>query len=103
MTEQEVIDLFEQHGDEEYIRDERIKPDRRLHRRPDINAFLLLDRLAGDSSTDRDMVCAAEHDEFYLAVGPDNIAAKATEEDIIDLIRCGVRYDSSHCGFAMFA
>lgn len=102
MTEQDVIGLFRKHEDEEYIKDKRIAPERRLHRRPDINAFLLLDRLLGGEGT-RDIICAAEHDEFFLDAGPESIAERATEEDIVDLIRCGVRYDGSHGGFAMFA
>lgn len=84
----------------EYVEDGRIKPGRRLHRRPDLNAFLLLDRLCPG---DDDMVCAAENDEIYLAVGVDSLAGVATEEDILDLMRCGVRYDAPSDSLAMFA
>ena len=40
-----------------------------------------------------DMVTAAEHDEIYLGVDCEELAKVATEEDLLDLIRCGVRYD----------
>lgn len=70
----------------------------KLSSRPDIHAFILLNQLVpGDS----DMISAAEHDEFYLDVSPDELAKVATEEQIRDLVRCGVMCDES--GLSMFA
>jgi hypothetical protein len=83
----------------EYIEFERIENP--LHRRPDICAFLKLDQLVPGEA--RDMVCAAEHDEIFLDVEPDKLAAVATQEDIVYLHRCGVRYDTSTDSLAMFA
>lgn len=68
-------------------------------KRPDLCAFLLLDRLV---SKNRDMVCGAEHDEIYLDVNPrDLVNSKVTKEDIKFLVSCGVRFD--YDGLRMFA
>jgi hypothetical protein len=49
-----------------------------------------------------DMVAAAEHDEIWLGVDVDALAAAATPEIIRDLKRCGVRYDRETCSLSMF-
>lgn len=82
----------------EFLKFERIeKP---LHPRPDICAFLRLHELVPGKS--RDMVAAAEHDEIYLDVDPEALAAVATQEDIVYLHRCGVRLSSETDSLAMF-
>jgi hypothetical protein len=88
--------LYAKHQDAEFLNFEKVENPR--SKRPDIHAFLLLDELVpGDS----DMVAAAEHDEIYLQVSPEALE-HATEAQIIELIRCGVRYDSSTDSLAMF-
>jgi len=90
-------DEFEKH-DDEYIKFDRIENPR--HPRPDLCAFLMLaDLVPSDSG---DIVTAAEHDEIYLAVDCEKLAAAATSEHIRDLARCGVRYDESLDCLAMF-
>lgn len=85
------------HEDGEFLKFERVQ--NKLANRPDIHAFLLLDKLVpGDS----DMVSAAEHDKIWLNVQVEELAKVATEEQIIELIRCGVRLDSSTDSLAMF-
>lgn len=69
------------------------------HRRPDLCAFLLLDRLVPGTT---DMVSSAEHDEIWLDTDCDELAAVATEDDILFLVRCGVRYDDDIESLAMF-
>ncbi len=94
-----MLDLnaaFEKY-DDEFLKFDRIENPR--HSRPDICAFLMLHDLVS-SNKDRDMVCAAEHDEIWLEVDPEEVAANATEEQICDLIRCGVRY--TDYGFGLF-
>jgi hypothetical protein len=99
MTSEQIMMMFSDKTlNYEYIHDERIKPERRLHRRPDLNAFLLLDRLCPGK---HDIVVAAEHDKIFLSVEVESLSA-ATEEDILDLMRCGVRYDSGSDSLAMF-
>lgn len=95
-----MIDLketFEKFNDD-YIKFKRVANP--LHHRPDICAFLLLDKLVPGNG---DMVAAAEHDEIYLDTDCDKLAEVATEDDILTLVRCGVRYDRETSGLAMFA
>lgn len=91
--------LFEKHEDE-YIKFERETAPR--HPRPDICAFLMLHELA-PGKTGRDMIGAAEHDEIWLDVDVDTVAEYANEQQIVTLIRCGVRFDRENHAFAMFA
>jgi hypothetical protein len=103
MTSDEMEAFWEEHEDE-YIRHENITAERRLHRRPDINAFLLLDKLCPGPNSNgyfMEMVSGAEHDEIFLDVSSEDIS-HATDEDLLDLIRCGVRYSGEYDSFAMF-
>lgn len=87
-------EIFEKyHG--EYLEFDRIENKR--SNRPDLHAFLLLDELFPG---DRDIISAAEHDEIWLDIESSDIE-KLTEEQIVELIRCGVRY--SEDSLAMFA
>ncbi len=91
-----IEEVFDKH-DDEYIEFERVK--NKLSSRKDIHAPILLNQLVPGT---RDMVSAAEHDEFYLDVDVEELAKVATEKQIVELIRCGVRYDSETDGLAMF-
>ena len=106
MTRDELIAAIRRQDDdnEEFLRFERIeKP---LHRRPDICAFLMLDAALPDAvmanGEPGDMVCCAEHDEIWLDVDLDELAAVATADMIRDLVRCGVRFDTGAKSLAMF-
>lgn len=59
--------------------------------RPDVCAFVMLTNLLGGN---RDLVDAAEHDQIWLDVDPDELDEKADDEFILTLVRCGVWYDS---------
>lgn len=104
MTKQELISLFKDHNDEttttkEFLKFERVQAHNSLTTRPDLYALVLIDkRVPGNS----DIIGDSAHDEIFLSVNPDDLASVATREDIIDLIRCGVRYDSQWDSFAMF-
>lgn len=88
MTEDELISLLD-NNESEYLEFERIeKP---LSKRPDLHALLLLDSLVGG---DDDLIVAAEHGEFFVGVTPEVLAPVITEQQAIDLVRCGVRYSS---------
>lgn len=79
---------------EDYLKFESIeKP---LHRRRDIAAYLLLDKLVPNG--EYSMVSGASHDEIWLDVDPDKLAHAATEEDILYLVRCGIRYSDECLG-----
>lgn len=90
----ETFDKF----DDEFLDFERVESP--LSNRPDLHAFLLLDQLCPG---DKDMICAAEHDEFWLSIDTDALASVATEEQIRDLIRCGIRFDDDVDSLCMFA
>jgi hypothetical protein len=82
--------------------DEFLKFDRvqnKASNRADLHAFILLDKLVPGK---RDIVCSAEHDEIWLDVSPEDLSKVATEEQIIELIRCGVRYDKGTDSLALF-
>lgn len=87
-----VFDKF----DDEYLKFDRVE--NKLSQRPDLHAFLLLDSLIPG---DRDIVAYAVHDEIFLEIDIDELAESAiTEEQVRDLVRCGVR--ESDCGLCMF-
>lgn len=96
MNDIDIGSFFEKHEDE-YSKFERIESP--AHARPDICAFLLLARL---DESNRDMVAAAERDEIFLAPDPESVFIVATEEELLTLIRCGVRYDDELDSFAMY-
>jgi len=97
MTSEEIAKLFEIH-DEEFIQFDRVS--HKLSKRRDLHAFILLDKLCPGKSK---MVSAAAHDEIYLHPEIDDLVnAGITEEQVIELIRCGLRYDDSTNSLAMF-
>lgn len=66
----------------------------------DLCAFNLLNALVPGHM---DMVSCAEHDEIWLAVTPEELeAAGVTEEQVLQLVRWGVRYDDCLPSLAMF-
>ena len=82
----------------EYTKFDRVE--NKLHDRPDLCAFLLLDKLLPNAGCD--LVCAAVHDIIYLEVDCEKLSSVATEEDILMLRRCGVFYDTETDSLAMF-
>jgi hypothetical protein len=93
MNLEEMFDKCE----DEYIKFDRVENKR--SNRPDLHAFLLLDELMPGT---RDMVSAAEHDEIYLDIDVEAFRSIATEQNVIELSRCGVRYDDDLDCFCMF-
>jgi hypothetical protein len=98
MKLEKLAAYFKKYRDGEYIKFERVE--NKLSNRPDLHAFLLLDKLVPGKS---DMVSAAEHDEIWLDVEPSALAEVVTEAQILELVRCGVRYDSEVESLALFA
>lgn len=88
---------FDKHNDEEFLKFDRVKT--KLSNRADIHAFLLLDKLVPGTT---DMVSSAEHDEIWLNVELEELEAVATEEQVVELLRCGVRLDRETDALAMF-
>lgn len=67
--------------------------------RPDLHAFMLLDELFPDSN--RCMISSASHDEVWLDVSLEKVET-LTDEQITELVRCGLLYDYEHCCLMMF-
>lgn len=66
--------------------------------RPDLHAFLLLSELFPGND---DIVDAAQHGEIWLSISIEQIES-LTDGQIIELDRCGVRYDSDNDSLCMF-
>jgi len=91
-----TYDQYDKHNDE-LLKFDLVQ--NKTSNRPDLHAFNLIDRLVPGKG---DIVSAAEHDEIWLDVSPEDLAKVATEEQIIELIRCGVRYDRETDSLALF-
>jgi len=89
-------DRFESVTDE-FLKFDRTKAPR--SGRPDLHAFLMLDEMMPGK---RDLISASEHDEFYLDIDCDAFAELATDDQIRDLHRCGIRYDEELDSLCMF-
>lgn len=98
MTEDEIIQAFDEASDQEYLEFERIHTKERKHPRPDICAFLYLHELFGGEN--RDVISAAEHDQIYLDYSINDLK-NITRENVVYLLRCGVQLGND--GLWMFA
>ena len=98
MTVDELIEAFERHGETDYLKFEMVAT--RRSGRADLHAFLVLDELVPGA---RDIVAGAEHDEIWLDVSAEDLATVATDAIVLELVRCGVRWDSDVESLAMFA
>lgn len=67
--------------------------------RQDLHAFLMLDELFPNPGSD--IVCSAAHDEIWLNVGGEKLN-DLIDSQILELTRCGVRYDSENDSLCMF-
>jgi hypothetical protein len=103
MSERNIFDAFE----DEFLKFNRIPEEQRRSPRPDVHAFLLLDSIVppplNHSGRTSDMVCAAEHDEIFLATDIEALEKNATPAQLCELHRCGVRHDTDTDSLAMFA
>lgn len=97
MTKEEMLELFEKHNGKYIKFEDYVKNP--LSKRPDLHAFLLMDKLVPGNG---DIISAAEHDEFYIDIDPEELAENITEEQIIELVACGVGYTSEYDCFYMF-
>lgn len=86
-------------AEDEFLKFDRIENP--PHSRPDISAFLRLHELV-PGKPGHDMVSAAAHDEIFLDVELEELAAAATKDDVVFLHRCGVRLDRETDSLAMF-
>lgn len=91
-----IKELFEKH-DEEFLKFDQIK--NKLSKRPDLHAFILLDSIL---PSDDNIISGSGHEEIWLKIDLEELAEKATEEQIVDLHRCGVHYFEEYDCLGMF-
>ena len=89
-----IQELWDQYHDE-FLKFDRVE--NKLSNRPDLHAFLLLDKLVPGTN---DIVSNAQHDEIWLGVDLEDLAKVITPEQVVELIRCGVRVSDD--SLAMF-
>ncbi len=90
MTQKHLIALFDKHN-EEFLEFERVE--NKLSKRHDVHAIILLDKLCPSGM---DMICGARHDLIFFSPELKDLARVITEEQVLELIRSGVRLDG-HC------
>ena len=86
---------FEKHNGE-FLKFDHVE-NKRSQRR-DLHAFLLLTELFPSTSK---IVSGAGHDEIWLDPTPSQVKT-LTDVQILELVRCGVRYDDEHESLCMF-
>lgn len=82
-----ISDRFEEFNNE-HLKFEKVENKKSM--RPDIHAFLLLDSLFPGTEN---MVDGATHDQIWLSLKMEQIET-LTDEHIVELLRCGVLFDS---------
>ena len=94
MKEKDLAEWFNVNFDE-YLHFERV--DDKITNRPDLEALLMLDKQY-DSNVG--ILGGVNYEEVFLNVDLNKI--DLTEDDVIKLLRCGVRYDSDSESLSMF-
>lgn len=100
LTENQLEAIFEKYEDEfcEFHRIENPK-----HCRSDMCAMLMIDEIQSRSDfgdNQGNMISWAEHDVIHFDVNVENFSKVVTKEELIDLIRCGIRLEEGN--FTMF-
>lgn len=94
-----IKEIYEKHQEDVHYDDFKNLPNK-FSNRPDIHAFILLDKLVPGSHS---IIAAAEHDQIWLETDVEKVEEVATEEQIIELMKCGVMYDEDTESLFMFA
>lgn len=97
MTVEELKELMNDNGEFRYF--ERVTP--KVSQRRDVHAFLLLDEIVPDPSGGK-MVECSDHDQIWLAPELEELAAAATKEQVVELLRCGVFVDRDVDSLSMY-
>lgn len=97
MTSEDIKRVFSDDDDNEHLKFERVQ-NKRSERR-DLHAFIVLSELLPSSLP---IISGAEYDQIWIEADPEDLAQKATEQQLIDLRRAGLCYDSGVESFYMF-
>ena len=94
MTLKEMFDLFVKHSDGEGHCFEKVK--NRRSNRMDVHGMLLLDTLVpSKQKAAPDLISCSEHDEVWFETDLEDLAKVITEDQVIEMLRCGIYYDTS--------
>lgn len=94
----DIPEFFDEHEDE-FLKEDRIPVSHRLAQPTDLCAMLLLHKLVPAA---RHVIDDASHDEINFGTDVEELGKVATEEDLLTLIRCGVRYSEEFNSLCMF-
>lgn len=97
MTKERMIEIFNQLADEPIFP----KVSEQLSHRRDLNGMMILANLFPEP-TQLDFICCAEHDQIWFDVDINQLAERATEQQILDIMRCGIWFDSNIESLTMF-
>lgn len=93
----DLIDEF----DGEYLKFERVEDKKSEWQ--DLHALILLNKIFPKKDRRGRFIAAAEHDEIWFQVDDRDIEASTiTREQVLELVRCGVRWDDDVSSLAMF-
>lgn len=94
MTKEDFISFLEDDCGQEHGEFERIPKEERLASRPDVHLMILLDRLLPD--TNEFPLCLTSHaneDGVFLETKVEDLVKVITDEQALQLLRCGLAYD----------
>lgn len=83
-------EIFEKYGDE-WDRFDRIET--KFSKRPIINALILLDKIYPDN---KNIGFYSTEGDVLINIDDEKLEEVATEQDIIDLMRCGIHYHGGY-------
>lgn len=95
--DEEEKNLFSEFNDD-FLEFEKVKE--KLSKRPDLHAFILLDKLVPGKVN---LISASQHDEYYLSIEPEKLLKVATKDQLRDLHRCGIRHDLGFNSLCVYA
>ena len=93
-----IEELFEEIENDNTISKDFGKVENKLSRRPDLCGLLILDKLLPKFTS---IIASAEHDQIWLSINVKELAEVATKNNIVDLIRCGIYYNSAQEALTM--
>lgn len=93
----EILNKFDEYDPDNYLQFEAIQ--NKKSNRTDLHAFIVLDEWFPGNS---DIIASAEHDEFFLGIEAEQIQ-QLTDDQILELVRCGVSFSEEYQCLCMFA
>jgi len=103
MTTEELSEFYDEHKDE-FLHFERVED--KITNRPDLHAFLRLDKLLPNADPvgrgADDIVSGADHDVIYIGIDVEELLAVATDDQLIELYRCGIFYSEDNDALISF-